>query len=287
MSTNIGLVFDFDDTLAPDSTTLLLQEHGIDPEEFWFTEFQSRVSEGYDPTVAYLSLLLDNVGEDQPLGELTREELEEFGADLPEPLYPGLPGLFDDINSIADEYEDVTVEYYILSEGLESIIQGTTIADRCEAVYASRLDVDSDGTIDSIQRPISFTDKTRYLYEINKGITPETARENPYEVNIQMDPEERRIPFENMIYIGDGITDIPCFSLIKDRGGRVFGVIDSDDDREEGSAKQRAIRDMGSPRRAGNLNRPIYDEGGRLGSLLRLTIQGICTDRTIDELEAL
>lgn len=287
MTTNIGLIFDFDDTLAPDSTTQLLEEHGIVPEEFWFTEFQSRVREGYDPTVAYLSLLLDKVGDDQPLGELTIEDLEAFGADLTETLYPGIPGLFDDLNTIADEYKDITIDYYILSEGLEPIIQGTEIADRCEAVYASRLDADSEGIIQRIQRPISFTDKTRYLYEINKGITPEEARENPYEVNAQVDPKDRQTPFENMIYVGDGITDIPCFSLVKDRGGRVFGVIDSGDEGDEGSAKQRAIRDIGSPRRAGNLNDPMYGESGRLGSLLRLTIEGICTDRTIDELEAL
>jgi 2-hydroxy-3-keto-5-methylthiopentenyl-1-phosphate phosphatase len=284
---NIGLIFDFDDTLAPDSTTQLLEEYGVDPEEFWFTEFQPRVREGYDPTVAYLSLLLEKVGNDQPLGELTIEDLEEFGASLTETLYPGLPGLFDDIDSIADEYEDIVINYYILSEGLEPIIQGADIAERCEAVYASRLDDDSEGVVQSIQRPISFTDKTRYLYEINKGITPKESRDNPYGVNAQMDPEDRPIPFENMIYIGDGITDIPCFSLVKDRGGRVFGVIDSNGGSDEGSAKQRAIRDIGSPRRAGNLNRPMYGESGRLGSLLRLTIEGICTDRTIDELEAL
>lgn len=287
MTTNLGLIFDFDDTLAPDSTTQLLEEHKIDPEEFWFTEFQSRVREGYDPTIAYLSLLLDKVGDDQPLGEATLEDLEAFGGDLTETLYPGIPGLFDDINSIADEYEDITIDYYILTEGLEPIIQGTEIADRCEAVYASRLDSDSEGIIQRIQRPISFTDKTRYLYEINKGITPTDARVNPYEVNRQVEPEELGIPFENMIYIGDGITDIPCFSLVKDRGGRVFGVIDSNDEGDEGSAKQRAIRDLGSPRRAGNLNGPMYGESGRLGSLLRLTIEGMSTDRTIDKLEAL
>lgn len=287
MTTNIGLIFDFDDTLAPDSTTQLLEEHGIDPEEFWFTEFQSRVRLGYDPTVAYLSLLLDKVGEDRPLGELTLEELEAFGANLTETFYPGITELFDDINSIADEYEDITINYYIISEGLEPIIQGTEITNKFDAVYASQLDADSEGIIQRIQRPISFTDKTRYLYEINKGITPEEAKNNPYEVNTQVDPEKRRIPFENMIYIGDGITDIPCFSLVKDRGGRVFGVINSDDQGNEGSAKQSAIRDIGSPRRAGNLNNPLYGESGRLGSLLRLTIEGICTDRTIDELEAL
>ncbi len=283
MTTNIGLIFDFDDTLAPDTTTQLLQEHGVDPEKFWFEDFQPRIKNGYDPTVAYLSLLLDMVGPDEPLGELTIEELERFGANLTETLYSGLPGLFDDISSIADEYEDITVDYYIISEGLEPIIQGTNIADRCEAVYASQLDTDSEGIVQRIQRPISFTDKTRYLYEINKGITRNTARQNPYQVNTQMESEDRRIPFENMIYIGDGITDIPCFSLVNDRRGRVFGVIDETD----GSAKQRAILDIGSPRRAGNLNRPLYGESGRLGSLLRLTIEGLCTDRTIDELEAL
>ena len=287
MTTHIGLIFDFDDTLAPDSTTQLLEEYGIDSEQFWFDEFQTRVKEGYDPTVAYLSLLLDKVGEDQPLEKLTLEDLETFGANLSETLYPGIPGLFDDIDSIANEYEEISISYYIISEGLESIIKGTEIADRCDAVYASQLDANSEGVIQYVQRPISFTDKTRYLYEINKGISPEEAKENPYEVNNQVNPEERKIPFENMIYIGDGITDIPCFSLVKDRGGRVFGVIDSENEGDEGSAKQRAIRDLGSPRRAGNLNNPMYGESGRLGSLLRLTIEGVCTDRTIDELEAL
>lgn len=283
MTTTLGLIFDFDDTLAPDSTTQLLTKYGIDTEEFWFSEFPSRVEDGYDPTVAYLSLLVEKVGSNRPLGELTLEDLGTLGTELSETLYPGLPELFDDLNGIVDEYDNVRIEYYIVSEGLKPIIRETAIADRCTAVYGSQLATDSDGVVESIQRPISFTDKTRYLYEINKGITPETARENPYKVNTQFDADERQIPFENMIYVGDGITDIPCFSLVKDRGGRVFGVIDN----EEGSAKQRAIRDIGSPRRAGNLNRPSYGESGRLGSLLRLTIEGMCTDRTIDELEAL
>lgn len=109
--------------------------------------------------------------------------MEDFGADLTETFYPGLPGLFDEIDSIADEHEDIVINYYILSEGLEPMIQGTDIVGRCEAVYASRLDTDSEGILRGIQRPISFTDKTRYLYEINKGITPEEARDNPYAVN--------------------------------------------------------------------------------------------------------
>jgi len=283
MPTNIGLVFDFDDTLAPDSTTYLLEREGVDAERFWSEEFQSRVQAGYDPTVAYLSVLLDKVGKSEPLGELTISDLESLGDELNDELYPGLPDIFDDVEDIVNDYEDVAIDYYIISEGLKPVIQGTDIADRCEAIYASEVDVDANDALEWIQRPISFTDKTRYLYEINKGISLDTAQENPYAVNEEIDPENRAVPFENMIYIGDGITDIPCFSLVNDRGGRVFGVTSA----EERSAKQQAIVDIGSPIRAGNLNVPEYGEDGRLGSLLRLTIEGLCTDRTIEELEAL
>lgn len=283
MPTNIGVVFDFDDTLAPDSTTHLLQEYDIDADEFWNDQFRRRVQTGYDPTVAYLTLLLDYVGEDKPLGELTPEKLEQCAESLEKELYDGVPEIFEDLDNIVNEYDDVTIEYYVVSEGIESLISGSIITEYCTEIYASRLATDDDNVLNRVKRPISFTDKTRYLYEINKGITSSEAKENPYKVNEEIAEENRHIPFENIIYIGDGITDIPCFSLVKDRNGRVFGVMETD----EKSAKQEAILDIGSPQRAGNLNPPDYRPDGRLGSLLRLTIEGLCTDSTIDRLEAL
>lgn len=283
MTTNIGVVFDFDDTLAPDSTTHLLQEYDIDPNAFWNDQFRELVQNGFDPTVAYLTLLLDYIGEDEPLGELTPEKLEQCAESLGDKLYDGVPGVFDDLDEIVVEYDDVTIEYYVVSEGIESLISGSVIKEHCSEIYASRLATNDDNVFNRVKRPISFTDKTRYLYEINKGITSTEAMENPYKVNEEIAKENRHIPFENIIYIGDGITDIPCFSLVKDRRGRVFGVMQTD----EKSAKQEAILDIGSPQRAGNLNPPNYRPDGRLGSLLRLTIEGLCTDSTIDQLEAL
>jgi phosphoserine phosphatase len=280
MTTNIGVVFDFDDTLAPDSTTHLLEEYDIDADDFWNDRFRERVQSGYDPTVAYLTVLLDNIGEDEPLGELTPENLERCAGSLEDELYEGVPEVFEDLDDIVAAYNDVDITYYVVSEGIESLISGSIIRDYCDEIYASRLATGNDGVFHRVKRPISFTDKTRYLFEINKGITAAEATQNPYKVNEQRD--DRHIPFENMIYIGDGITDIPCFSLVKDRGGRVFGV-----KQEERSAKQEVILDIGSPQRAGNLNPPDYSPEGRLGSLLRLTIEGLCTDSTIDQLEAL
>lgn len=282
MSTTIAVVFDFDDTLAPDSTTELLVEHGVDIQSFWQDEFPERIDAGYDPTVAYLSALLSHVGESEQLGELRSSDLSTIADSLNEQWKPGIPELFDDLDDIVAEYNDVSIEYYIISEGIESLIEQTMIAQYCDGIYASRLATDEDGVFTGIKRPISFTDKTRHLYEINKGITPAEAMENPFEVNKEIPYEERRVPFENMIYIGDGITDIPCFSLIKDRDGRVFGVVN-----EEESPKQRAVLEVGSPRRAGNLNEPDYSPEAQLGSLLRLTVEGLCTNNTIDQLEAL
>lgn len=281
MTTNIGVVFDFDDTLAPDSTTHLFHQYDIDPDKFWNEQFRKRVQNGFDPAVAYLTLLLDHIGEDEPLGELTPRELESCAESLESRLYDGLPEIFEDLDEIVDQYDDVQIEYYVVSEGIESLISGSIITEYCSEIYASRLATDEDGVFKRVKRPISFTDKTRYLFEINKGITASEAMKNPYKVNEQRN--EQPVPFENIIYIGDGITDIPCFSSVKDRGGRVFGVMQQD----EQSAKQEAILDIGSPQRAGNLNPPDYSPDGRLGSLLRLTIEGLCTDSTIDQLEAL
>lgn len=280
MSTTIGLVFDFDDTLAPDSTTRLLRDNEIDVEEFWLDEFIKRVESGYEPTVAYLLLILDKVGNDKELGEITQQDLRDVGERIE--LYPGLPDLFDDLNEIVDNY-NVSIEYYAISEGLEEIIRGTKLSSHFNSIYGSKLDSNEEGVYNRIQRPISFTDKTRYLFEINKGISQDDAVRNPYLVNQRVADEDRRIPFENIIYVGDGVTDIPCFSLVKERNGRVFGVLDEGED----MPKQQAIQELGSPRRVSKLSEPDYRPDSRLGSLIRLTVERMCTDKTIDELEAI
>ena len=100
MTTNIGVVFDFDDTLAPDSTTHLLKEYDISPDEFWNESFRKRVQNGFDPTVAYLTLLLDHIGENEPLGELTPKEMERCAESLENKLYDGVPEIFDNLDVI-------------------------------------------------------------------------------------------------------------------------------------------------------------------------------------------
>lgn len=113
----LAVVFDFDDTLLPDSTTKLLTSRGIDTDEFWTKHVRRRLEQGFDPTLAYLGLILDYVGSDQPLGCLSNRDLRDFGATLDDDFFPGLPALFGDLRAVAAGYNDVSVEFHIISEG--------------------------------------------------------------------------------------------------------------------------------------------------------------------------
>lgn len=280
--TTLALIFDFDDTIAPDTTTHLLETYDIDAEQFWQEEFTNHINNGYDPTVAYLTQILSRVGKNEPLEDLTYEGLQDVGGSLNELVFDGLEGLFEDLENIVSAYENIEIKYFIISEGLKEIIKGTEIADKFDTVYGSEFSY-TDGEIDGFKKTISFTDKTRYLFEINKGIDPTLDDQNPYGVNERYSSGNRSVPFENMVYIGDGLTDVPCFSLIKKRQGRAFGVYH----KESPSPKQKAIKEIGAPQRAESLNPPQYSPDDRLGSLIRLTVEGLCTERTIDQMEAL
>lgn len=270
----IAVIFDFDDTLVPDSTTKLLRDHGIDTDKFWTVEAQGLISQGYDQPMAYLKLILDLVGPGKPLGALTEKQLEGFGATLDGDFFPGLPDLFKELKESVHEYRDITVEFYIISGGLEAVIQGSRIVrDNFTAWYGCRLAEDAiTGSLAYIRRCITFTEKTRYMFEINKGISKTDSTRNPYLVNKDLPQPDRRIPFKNMIYVGDGLTDIPCFSLLKSMGGVAFGVFQPD---KESSAK-RAFLEFLKPQRVVGVHAPRYRQDDELGSLLRAAVIARC-----------
>ncbi len=109
----LAVVFDFDDTLVPDSTTKLLHQHGIDTKKFWKKDMKRLVQSGYDPALAYLRLLLDNIGPGKPLGRLKSRDLRNFGTKLDRDFYPGLPDLFKDLRRIARKTK-IDVEFFVI-----------------------------------------------------------------------------------------------------------------------------------------------------------------------------
>ncbi len=266
----IAVVFDFDDTLTDDSTTALLSSKGIDVADFWGKKAAKLLSDGWGPTAAYLKLILDNVGTKKPLGKLTNAALREFGSSLL--FYPGLPGLFKDLRESVKEHplSSPGIEFYIVSGGLEEIIRGSSIAQYMSGIWGCEF-AEKNGQVAHIKNLVSFTEKTKYLYTINKGI-PDTA--GPYAVNERKDAADRRVPFTNMIYLGDGLTDVPCFSLLDHFSGRAFGVFDP----KKAGAPKKAWEKLLAPKRISSLNAPRYRKTDELGSILRAAVKSLCLD---------
>lgn len=142
----LAVIFDFDDTLAPDSTTKLLTAKGLEPRSFWEASGKL-VTEGFDPTLAWLKLFLGNIGLDKPLGLLTNQDLAAFGATLDDDFFPGIPDVFRDLRAIVEQYEDVAIEFYIVSGGFRTLISASQVVkDNFKAVYGCELAGDSEVT---------------------------------------------------------------------------------------------------------------------------------------------
>jgi phosphoserine phosphatase len=268
----VACVFDFDETLAPDSTTKFLRDHDVDADAFWL-ETRRRAEAGWDPTLAWLNLFLDYSGEGRPLGIVTNAVLKEFGGTLTDDLFPGVPELIADLKATVAEFRDMRIEFYVVSGGLRPILEGCPIIrEEFTAAYGCEF-FERDGGVAQIERCITFTEKTRYLFEISKGIPQDDADRNPYLVNQRVEREDRRIPFENMTYVGDGLTDIPCFSLLAKFGGAAFGVFDAS---QESKAK-RALTEFLRPGRVLGMHSPRYGAADDLGALLRAHVAQTCT----------
>lgn len=281
----IALIFDFDDTLVPDSTTALLRHHGIDTEDFWTKRAKELVEVGYDQPLAYLNLLLREVAPGKRLEGLTNARLSKFGAEeIEKTWFPGLPDLFQDVQTIASRYRDISVEFYIISGGLQAIIEGCpTVQSFVSGAYGCQLAEDSTtGWVSEVQRCVTFTEKTRFLFEINKGIVIDDARSNPFLVSRKIDEQNRRVPMKNMIYVGDGLTDIPCFSLVKSRGGSAFAV------RKPGrESDKQAFEQLLAADRVSSIHSPDYSSGADLGDFIRAAVASKASDIQLNASQAL
>ena len=229
--TTIAVVADCDGTLAPDTTGQLLRHFNVKPEEFWPNEVQPLVKAGWDEHLAYTQKLIELSKQGGPLEGLTADKLTEIGAGLE--LYPGVPEglvtLRDEIQEIP-EFRDfgLRVEFYVISAGIGDMLRASALANVAHRIWACDFAYDPDGTLSSLKNGVSFTDKTRFLYMVNKGKVGEEHLNQQYVVNEPMKHEERPVPFRNMVYIGDGPTDIPCMSLVTTMGGYVMGILGKD-----------------------------------------------------------
>jgi len=225
----IAIICDCDDTLAPDTTGFLLDYNGLSLEIFW-ENISRMVSQGWDPPLAYMNEIVELMKSGH-IEQDTDEKLAALGEHITP--YKGVPEFIPELKSMIRQNKEfvkagVNLGCYIISSGIEVLIKGSVLSKYFDDIFAGRFSTDMHGSIIGIKSSVTFTEKTKFLYAINKGITGTDLRKKPYLVNNAVKRTDRRIPFEHMIYLGDGPSDIPCFSAIRGYGGNCIGIVGKD-----------------------------------------------------------
>ncbi|WP_092484780.1 haloacid dehalogenase-like hydrolase [Candidatus Ichthyocystis hellenicum] len=233
MDKKIAIVFDFDDTLANDSTSNYLRLNGVSPSAFWKQEVQKLVDRNWDFALAWIYVIMKHRENNPNL--LTLESLKSFSKKVK--FFPGVREIFDRIRSyVASISTAVDVEFYIISSGIGTIIENCAISHEFTDIWSTNLSFDPEGNPTFIKNIVSFTEKTRFLFQVHKGIVGDRFKNQPFAVNDYIPSKNRKIPFENIIFIGDGYTDIPCFSVVKTFGGKPICVYGGDEEIGENKA---------------------------------------------------
>lgn len=214
----LAICYDFDKTLSPDDMQAqgYIQSVGYDITEFWNESNQLAQDNDMDQNSAYM---LKMVEKSHGKFYLTKESLAEYGSRVK--LFDGVDTWFDRIKTYGLS-KGVLVEHYIISSGLKEMIEGTKMAKEgaFKKIYASSYYYDKDNVAVWPAQIVNYTNKTQFLFRIEKGVLDV----NDDRVNNYFPPEKIRIPFRNMVYIGDSATDIPCMKLVNTYGGYSIGV---------------------------------------------------------------
>lgn len=218
----LAICYDFDKTLSPDDMQAqgFIQSLNVDVNEFWKESNTLAKEYDMDNNLAYMYMMATKSYGKQ---FLTKEVLADYGSKVA--LYNGVSTWFERIRQYGLK-QGVQIEHYIISSGLKEMIEGTEMAKNgaFKKIYASAFMFDDKGVAVWPAQAINYTNKTQFLFRIQKGVLDI----NDPGVNDYIRPEEQRVPFRNMIYIGDSDTDIPCMSLVNVNGGHSIGVYDPD-----------------------------------------------------------
>jgi 2-hydroxy-3-keto-5-methylthiopentenyl-1-phosphate phosphatase len=214
----IALLYDFDKTLCTQDMQnyAFIPSLGMEPAAFWKEANEFGYAQHMDGILAYMYTMLRKSREKGM--PLTREALVEKGRSIE--LFPGVKEWFTRINAFGESL-GVEIEHYILSSGLSEIIEGSGISHEFKKVYASEFYYDETGTPVWPKLDVNFTAKTQFVYRINKGVLDVA---NDRDLNASMPDDSKRIPFTNMIYVGDGLSDVPCMKMMRSYGGQAIAV---------------------------------------------------------------
>lgn len=211
-----ALIYDFDKTLAVDDMQAFsfIPNLNMTSAEFWkeTDDFSKRT--GTESILSYLHVMIEECKKKKI--PLTKTYLNELGKDIK--FYEGVTTWFKRLNTYADTI-GVQLEHYIISSGNKEIIEGSAIAKEFKAIYGCEFLYNDEGIAYYPKCIVNYTLKTQYLFRICKGVT------NPHDDRaVNQKINEKHVEFRNMIYVGDGLTDVPCMTLIKEKNGKSIAV---------------------------------------------------------------
>ena len=261
----IALMYDFDKTLCDQDMQnySFIPNLGMTPDEFWGEVETFRRKNYMEGILGYLYYTMHKCQEKNI--PFTNEYLQSVGKDIR--FYRGVQNWFDRINQYGDSI-GVKIEHYVISSGIKEIIEGSEIKDKFKKIFACQYYFDETGKAVWPKIAINYTQKTQYVFRISKGIYDETDNKK---VNDKM--SDRIIPYENMIYFGDGITDIPCMTLIKKQGGVSIAVYPK--------GQKSKVTALLLDNRVNYISPADYQEGSDLDSLVKCIIQEMKLSHTL------
>lgn len=269
----MAIAYDFDGTLAPGN----MQEHqflpdiGMTASAFWHEVHEMAKKHQADEVLVYMNLMLKKASAHNV--PVRREDFKARGRSIK--LFDGVTDWFTRISAYAKS-KGVDLKHYLISSGNEEIFAGTPIAKRFEGVFASKYIFDANGVAQWPALAINYTTKTQYLFRINKGVTD--ISDNAA-VNKFVPKAERSVPFEHLVFIGDGATDIPCFRLVKEQGGLSVAVYTPN----KKGAKTKAEQYL-TDERVHSVVPATYSDGSALDKIIKAQIDQIAAKSVLDSL---
>jgi phosphoserine phosphatase len=254
----VAICYDFDKTLSPDDMQAqgYIQSVGYDVAQFWKDTNDFAEQNDMDVNLAYMFKMVQEAE-----GKLifNRDKLAEYGSKVK--VFPGVETWFERIREYGRQ-KGVIVEHYIISSGLREMIEGTAMADSFTRIYANSFFYNEKGIAQWPALVVNYTNKTQFLFRIEKGVLDV----NDPGVNEFYNPEDLRVPFRNMVYIGDSDTDIPCMKLVNINGGHSIGVYNPENQNKDRVHKM--LRDN----RIRYFAPADYSEGAEIDKLLKAII---------------
>ncbi|MHB1100036.1 MAG: HAD family hydrolase [Burkholderiales bacterium] len=265
----IALVYDFDGTLSPQPMQeyTVLPQIGIAPKDFWDEVGRQTRELEEEPMLAYMRLLVEKA--DEKKVHVGRDEFRKLGKHVE--YFPGVETWFDRVNQFVRDHSNnqIKVSHYIVSAGLKEIIEGVSIKKYFKQVYASEYHYDHHKVATFPKLLITDTGKTQFLFRINKG--KESLSQS---INGHMAPGARPIPFGNMIYIGDGETDVPSMTVTKTQGGNAIAVYRGGKTKKDLRTRE-ACKTLLSANRVNFIAPADYSEGATLERRVHLLLKSI------------